>query len=139
MIKKNYNYYTFLKCSKIKEIITDCTGDCLLERNAVGEIPLHIACKNDENNDIVGIILGCTAGRDGVNYRQKLQLEATNEIFGNTALHIAACLGNERIVHTILDCKDGTLLLKKKNKINDTPVHGAASRGHVWYGKIYLS
>ena len=57
-----------------------------------------------------------------------MQLEATNEIFGNTPLHIAACLGNERIVHTILDCEGGRTLLKK-NKIKDTPVHSAASRG----------
>ena len=28
------------------------------------------------------------------------------------------------------------MLLKKKNKIGDTPVHGAASRGHIWYGDI---
>ena len=120
-------------CSKIKEIIRDSAGECLLARNTDGEIPLHIACKDDENNDIVIILLGCNAGRDGINYRQKLQLQVTNEIFGNTALHIAACLGNKSNVRTILDCKDGKLLLKQKNKINDTPVHGAASRGHVGY------
>ena len=82
------------------------------------------------------IILGCDAERDRINYRQKLQLETTNEIFGNTPLHIAACLGNERIVQTILDCENGKMLLKNKNKIGDTPVHNAASRGHVRYGDI---
>ena len=107
-----------------------------MSRNADGEIPLHTACKYDENNDIVEILLGCKARKDGINYQQKLQLEATNEIFGNTALHVAACLGNEKIVSTILKCEDGKLLLKNKNKMRDTPVHGAASRGHLRY--VYL-
>ena len=106
--------------------------------NADGEIPLHTACKNDENNDIVIIILGCNAGRDGINYRRQVQLKATNDIFGNTPLHIAACLGNEKIVHTILDHENSRMLLKKMNKIGDTPVHGAASRGHVRYGNIII-
>ena len=106
--------------------------------NADGEIPLHTACKNDENNDIVIIILGCNAGRDGINYRQEDQLKATNDIFGNTPLHIAACLGNERIVRTILDHGNSKMFLKKTNKIGDTPVHGAASRGHVRYGSIII-
>jgi ankyrin repeat protein len=124
------NYY----CRKIKEIIQDSGGDCFLARNADGEIPLHTACKDIENNDIVIIILGCNAGRDGINYHQSSQLQATNEIFGNTPLHIAACLGNDSIVGTILECGNSTALLKETNKIGDTPVHGAASRGHVWYG-----
>ena len=86
-------------------------------------------------------MLGCNAGSDidGINYHQSSQFEATNEIFGNTALHIAACLGNEKIVSTILGCQDGRMLLKKKNKIGDTPVHGAASRGHVRYGIINVA
>ena len=110
---------------KVNEIIKDSAGGCLLARNSDGEIPLHTACKDDENNDIVKILLGY---RDGM---QKLQLIATNEIFGNTPLHVAACLGNEKIVHMILKCKDGKSLLEKTNKMKDTPVHGAASRGHL--------
>ena len=101
--------------------------------NADGEIPLHTACKHDENSDIVKVLLGCNAGRDGTDYQQKWQLQATNEIFGNTALHVAACLGNQVIVDTILNCEEGRLLLKKENKMRDTPVHGAASRGHLRY------
>ena len=124
---------------KINEIIRESGGDCLLARNADGEIPLHTACKDNENNDIVTTILGCNAGRDGINHHQSSQLKATNEIFENTPLHIAACLGNEKIVRIILNCGDGEMLLKETNKIGDTPVHGAASRGHVWYGDcIYI-
>ena len=87
-------------------------------------------------------MLECKARKDGpgVDYqRQKSQLKATNEIFGNTPLHIAACLGNDGIVRTILDCEDGKTLLKMTNKIEDTPVHGAASRGHVWYDNSYIN
>ena len=131
-------YYCHVQntCRKINEIIRESGGVCLLAKNTDGEIPLHTACKYDENNDIVTIMLGCNAGRDGhgINYHLSLQLQATNEIFGNTPLHIAACLGNEKIVNTILGYGNGRMLLKKKNKIGDTPVHGAASRGHVWYG-----
>ena len=68
-------------------------------------------------------LLGCDAGRDEINYRQKEQLEATNEIFGNTPLHVAACLGNKEIVKTILNTEHGQLLLKKENMLRDTPAH----------------
>ena len=136
-----YYWHVQNTCRKINEIIRESGGVCLLAKNTDGEIPLHTACKYDENNDIVTIILGCNAGRDGhgINYYQSLQLQATNEIFGNTPLHIAACLGNEKIVSTILGYGNGRMLLKKKNKIGDTPVHGAASRGHVRYGIINVA
>lgn len=96
----------------------------MLYTNANDETPLHIACKFDENKDIV---------KDLLKYNAKQQLEAENEVFGNTPLHIAACLGNTQIVSEILNCEniDHKTLLNKRNKLNDTPAHGAASRGHV--------
>ena len=121
---------------KVKQIIRQNADSCFLAMNVNGEIPLHIACKLDEKHyDLVELLLGYNDGSDGINYKQKEQLEAVNEIFGNTPLHVAACLGNKKIVNGILKCQDGISLLEKKNKLRDTPVHAAASRGHLRWVK----
>lgn len=102
--------------------IINSRRESLFARNADLEIPLHVACKDDENKGIVEVLLKKDHER---------QLKAVNRIYGNTPLHIAACLGNREIVDEILKCGNSTHLLKKINKLKDTPVHSAASRGHV--------
>ena len=102
-------------------------------RNSSSELPLHLACKNEENSEIVEVLLGRNRELGEINYHKEEQLEAKNEVFGNTPLHVAASLGNLEIVKIILsDCDiNPSDLLKKQNKLKDTPVHNAASRGHV--------
>ena len=61
------------------------------------------------------------------------QLTAQNMIFGNTPLHVAAFLGNEAIVETIMencDLSDVKELLQQRNWLGDTPVHAAAAKNH---------
>lgn len=118
-----------LNHSKVREIIRNNPDDILLATNADKEIPLHIACKDDDNSNIVLDLLG---------YRQQQQLEAVNGIYGNTPLHVAACLGKRKIVDTILECPNSVSLLREKNKLKDTPVHSAASRGHVRYVNLLI-
>ena len=104
-----------------------------MRRNSSSELPLHLACKDEENSEIVQILLGHNRELGGINYHKQEQLEAENEVFGNTPLHVAASLGNHQIVKIILSDRDinPSDLLKKQNKLKDTPVHNAASRGHV--------
>ena len=116
---------------KVKQIIRERAASTILARNEDQQIPLHLACKYDENNDIVKVLLGVKEKVDGVDYQQKRQLEAKNGIYGNTPLHTAACIGNTEIVRTILECENSEELLKKANKLKDTPVHCAASGGHI--------
>ena len=118
-----------LTFSKVREIVRNNPDDITLATNADEEIPLHIACKDDDNSNIVQVLLG---------YRHQQQLKAINGIYGNTPLHIAACLGNREIVDTILKCPNSVSLLREKNKLKDTPVHSAASRGHVRYVNLLI-
>ena len=84
---------------------------------------------------MVKALLGIENGTRSVDerkYKIKEQLEAKNEIFGNTPLHVAASVGNTEAVETILSVlHDPKHLISKKNKLKDTPVHNAASKGHV--------
>lgn len=100
-----------------------------MNKNDIGEIPLHLACKYEENGEIVKALLDCNAEK------QKQQLEAQNAIFGNTPLHIVACQGNTDIAHVIIkECcvrkETLTEVFKIQNKLSDTPVHGAAAKNH---------
>ena len=116
---------------KVKQIIRDRAASSILARNEDQQIPLHLACKYDENNEIVKVLLGVKDNVDGVDYQQEQQLKAENGIYGNTPLHTAAGIGNTEIVKTILACESSEELLKKTNKLKDTPVHSAASGGHI--------
>ena len=98
--------------------------ELLLQKNDSGETPLHLACKFNEK-EIVDVLLS-----DHID-KQKLIKEA-NEIYGNTPLHVAALLGHHEIVEMILNkCSDVNEVLQLPNKLKDSPVHAAASRGHV--------
>ena len=118
----------------MKEIIIQSEGRCLLNRNCDLEIPLHLACK-DGNSEIVKILLGMMQESQNINFNKKMQLEAKNEVFGNTALHVAACIGCTEVARIILSMNDHDIdpvsLIQKQNKLKDTPVHNAASRNHV--------
>lgn len=93
--------------------------------NDLREIPLHLACKYDENEDIVKELLKIS-GQE--------QLEAKNKIFGNTPIHNAANFNKTaNIVEYILTNFDAASLLKTTNVTLDTPVHSATYGGNTEY------
>lgn len=109
--------------------IINSNSDLLMMKNPDGEIPLHLACKYNSNENKQKVILLLQS-------RTEEQLEAENRIYGNTPLHVAASLGNDKIVDAIFEVGkngDSTYLLGIQNKLKDTPVHCAAARGHQRY------
>ena len=96
-------------------------------KNNEGELPLHLACKHERNSELVKYFLS-------IRIYHQFQLITKNDIFGNTPLHVAAFLGNEVIVDTIMNNCDKRLineLLESRNKLGDTPVHAAAAKNHL--------
>ena len=111
------------------EIINSSVA-CRLVKNSDGELPLHLASKDDKNKQIVEALF-----RDCSDEAKKQQLTAKNKIFGNTPLHVATFLGNTAIAESIIqECDDTPLLtelLKERNTMQDTPVHVAAGKNHT--------
>lgn len=93
--------------------------------NNFQEIPLHLACKYDENVEIVKELLK-VHGQE--------QLLAKNRIFGNTPVHNAASFNSTpSILEYILTTYDAVSLLQLTNHISDTPVHSATYGGNTEY------
>ncbi|MFQ6648918.1 hypothetical protein Gotur_020933 [Gossypium turneri] len=130
------NSITLIKREKrsdfIEQILTNCPS-LLLQTNAKGQTPLHVAAKNGHSAIVKLLIKSCAKARDGDSEMGMDQVSAVREMLritdqeSNTALHEAARCGNVEVVIALLDSEDPDFSYSA-NKKQETPLYIAARR-----------
>ncbi|TYJ40963.1 hypothetical protein E1A91_A04G178400v1 [Gossypium mustelinum] len=118
----------------IGQILTKCPS-LLLQTNAKGQTPLHVAARNGHSAIVKLLIRSCAKARDGD--LEKLgtdQVDAVTQMLrkidqeSNTALHEAAQYGDVEMVEELLKLEDPNSPYSV-NKNQETPLYLAAMRG----------
>lgn len=91
-----------------------------------GNIAIHTACRFN-NPDIMRVLLLYKPEHK----TKEQQLKAKTGYFENTPLHIAAYDSDDTTIPGLILEYGGPDMLKETNSNHDTPVHVAASRGHL--------
>ncbi|TYG74963.1 hypothetical protein ES288_D04G226100v1 [Gossypium darwinii] len=130
------NFITMIKREKrsdfIEQILTKCPS-LLLQTNAKGQTPLHVAAKNGHSAIVKLLIKSCAKARDGDLELGMDQVCAVREMLritdqeSNTALHEAARCGNVEVVIALLEFEDPDFPYSA-NKKQETPLYIAARR-----------
>ncbi|TYH78463.1 hypothetical protein ES332_D04G228500v1 [Gossypium tomentosum] len=132
------NFITMIKREKrsdfIEQILTKCPS-LLLQTNAKGQTPLHVAARYGHSAIVKLLIKSCAKPRDGdLEKLGKDQVNAVREMLRirdqefNTALHEAARCGNVEVVKALLEFEDPDFPYSANEK-QETPLYIAARRG----------
>ncbi|TYG74961.1 hypothetical protein ES288_D04G225900v1 [Gossypium darwinii] len=118
----------------IEQILTKCPS-LLLQTNAKGQTPLHVAARYGHSAIVKLLIKSCAKPRDGdLEKLGKDQVNAVREMLrirdqeSNTALHEAARCGNVEVVKALLEFEDPDFPYSANEK-QETPLYIAARRG----------
>ncbi|KAG4153460.1 hypothetical protein ERO13_D04G184600v2 [Gossypium hirsutum] len=118
----------------IEQILSKCPS-MLLQTNAKGQTPLHVAARYGHSAIVKLLIKSCAKARDGD--LEKLGMDEVNAVRGmlrirdqesNTALHEAARCGNVEVVKALLEFEEPDFPYSA-NKKQETPLYIAARRG----------
>ncbi|XP_052882794.1 ankyrin repeat-containing protein ITN1-like [Gossypium arboreum] len=118
----------------IEQILSRCPS-LLLQTNAKGQTPLHVAARYGHSAIVKLLIKSCAKARDGD--LEKLGMDQVNAVRemlritdqeSNTALHEAARCGNVEVVKALLEFEDPDFPYSA-NKKQETPLYIAARRG----------
>ncbi|KAB2036286.1 hypothetical protein ES319_D04G214400v1 [Gossypium barbadense] len=118
----------------IEQILSKCPS-MLLQTNAKGQTPLHVAARYGHSAIVKLLIKSCAKARDGD--LEKLGMDQVNAVRwmlritdqeSNTALHEAARFGNVEVVKALLEFEDPDFPYSA-NKKQETPLYIAARRG----------
>ncbi|KAK8509520.1 hypothetical protein V6N12_001525 [Hibiscus sabdariffa] len=123
-----------IRCSFVEQILNKCPA-LLLQANAQGQTPLHIAARYGDS-DVVRILIASRAKASGEDIeQQETALEAVRRMLrktdreSNTALHVAVQCGHPRVVGELLEFEDPGFSYPV-NRSQETPLYIAARRGH---------
>nr|KJB78093.1 hypothetical protein B456_012G177200 [Gossypium raimondii] len=117
----------------IQKILSKCQS-LLLQTNAKGQTPLHVAARYGHSAFVKLLIKSCAKARDGD--LEKLGMDQVNAVRemlritdqeSNTALHEAAGCGNAEVVKALLEFEDPDFPYSA-NKKQETPLYIAARR-----------
>ncbi|TYH78450.1 hypothetical protein ES332_D04G227500v1 [Gossypium tomentosum] len=118
----------------IEQILSKCPS-MLLQTNAKGQTPLHVAARYGHSAIVKLLIKSCAKARDGD--LEKLGMDEVNAVRGmlrirdqesNTALHEAARCGKVEVVKALLEFEEPDFPYSA-NKKQETPLYIAARRG----------
>ncbi|MBA0786609.1 hypothetical protein Gotri_027806, partial [Gossypium trilobum] len=119
----------------IEQILVKCPS-LLLQKNAKGQTPLHVAARNGHSAIVKLLIRSCAKARDGD--LEKLGMDQVNAVRemlritdqeSDTALHVAAEYGNVKMVEGLLELEDPGFPYSA-NKNQKTPLYLAAEIGN---------
>ncbi|TYI88510.1 hypothetical protein E1A91_D04G215000v1 [Gossypium mustelinum] len=117
----------------IEQILSKCPS-LLLQTNAKGQTPLHVAARYGHSAIVKLLIKSCAKARDGdLEMLGMDQVNAVREMLrftdqeSNTALHEAAGCGNVEVVKALLKFEDPDFPYSA-NKKQETPLYIAARR-----------
>ncbi|XP_012458371.2 ankyrin repeat-containing protein NPR4 [Gossypium raimondii] len=127
----------------IRQILTKCPS-LLLQTNAKGQTPLHVAAMNGHSAIVKLLIKSCAKARDGDLEKLEMgQVNAVREMLritdqeSNTALHLAVKYGDVEMVKELLEHEDPDFQYSA-NKNQETPLYLAAKRGDTGMLSILL-
>ncbi|TYJ40976.1 hypothetical protein E1A91_A04G179400v1 [Gossypium mustelinum] len=129
-------FFTMIKREKRSDFMEQILSKCpslLLQTNAKGQTPLHVAAKNGHSAIVKLLIKSCAKARAGDLELGTDQVSAVREMLritdqeSNTALHEAARCGNVEVVKALLEFEDPDFPYSA-NKKQETPLYIAAKR-----------
>ncbi|PPD77127.1 hypothetical protein GOBAR_DD25953 [Gossypium barbadense] len=130
-------FITMIKREKRSDFIEQILSKCpslLLQTNAKGQTPLHVAARNGHSAIVKLLIKFCAKARDGD--LEKLGMDQVNAVRemlritdqeSNMALHKAARCGNVEVAKALLEFEDPEFPYSA-NKKQETPLYIAARR-----------
>ncbi|XP_017613994.1 ankyrin repeat-containing protein At5g02620-like [Gossypium arboreum] len=141
------NYIIKKKSEKRLDFIEQILGKCpslLLQTNAKGQTPLHVAARYGHSAIVKLLIRSCAKARDGDLEKLEMgQVNAVREMLritdqeSNTALHLAAQYGDIEMVEGLLEL-EGPDFPYSANQNQETPLYLAAKRGNGDVVRILL-